>query len=899
MTATFIYWFIYFRSVPTEAPCPDLVEQHRLTGECIKLHPQLFSPLPDVSSIGQSTEVETPGDIVHKSTESFDCQATERFLEYPEPLEEDMGIDMGDLDSLLDAPLEPNYPKEHHRIPDCIVESVINEDPHREDTPVAFSESIGQRVGRQRQSRRSAFERAELANLVKGTSLSNSNSEVIQKINEDESEEAGLANNQEVQELSHQFDGDWPTEVSLEQRPLRKWNKQKKGEENGGAGVSQNDMNDETNAQPAPKLTEFQKLLDLIQTGVPDTEISISPSSSSCPNSESGDLEQDEPSRGDCEEGKLDLNRADRSTGELPDCVLGWKAPESCKETGLAKENITESQETGIMGVYGDVFDSDKEICSANLKSIDLPHSPADSSKFLVANAENSECGFDTEPQSGPTDENTKMYAQSDAEIGIGSHISEVDPSAELEAESCIHSGGSQDRKQLQGRRSGKQCKLALTFTQNCHGPPLNTLECSNSPGQSVINRQESINMDSAQCQTPRCNSTLTQEPSEPLTEVKSAQMKSLSPTHGVDERFSTQTEPQDFAFLWRLNQNPSVSHPADIRILSGNSSRFVPHLSAPGSTAAPSSDHREVPYRVVHDKGTQVEETQLGAAQDRQGDLCILRRHFKEVSDDTLLDLYDKCHQDLDWTTNLLLDSGEMFSKDEDSEIKEEDGSTSICCDTLERPEENSLRPNAADENHGEHMLSELREDTLQSFSGTIKESSENPSNASEQSFKAPFAPLADANVDKRHQKELSIPAPKHKMEQDSNQEHNSCTRSFDNDFFIEEPRFETEEDIASMNEVLRVLQEELDKLEGEERHKGEWRSEGRLAAERGRRHLDIQSVELKLPTEVALQLIELFGPVGVDPGEKHLFIPYNTHWSSFRIINIYFMMNKISQKF
>lgn len=859
-----MYWFIYFRSVPTEAPCPDLVGQHRLTGECINPHPQLFCPLPDVSSIGQSTEVETPGDIVHKSTKSFDCQATERFVEYPELSEEDMG----DLDSLLDAQLELNHPKEDHSIPDCIVEYVMNEDPHRDEVPVAFSETIGQRVGRQRQSRRSAFEQAELANVVKATSLSNSNSEVVQRIKEDKSNEVGLANNLVVQELSHPFDGDRPTEVSLEQRPLRKRDKHKKGEENEGTGVSQNDMNDETNVQPGPKLTEFQKLLDLIQTGVPDTETSISPLSSSCPNSESGELEQDEATKDDCEEGELGLNRADRSTGELPDCVLGWKAPESCRETDLSKENITENKESCIMGVYCDVLDSDKETRSASLKLIHLLDNPADISKFLVANTQNSEC---TEPQSGLTDENTKMYAQSDTEIGIGSHNSEVGPSAELEAESCINSGGSQDRKQLQGRRSGKQCKLALTFTQNCPRPPLNTLECSNSSVQSLITRQESINMDGGQCQTPRCNSNLSQEPNEPLIEGKSAQIKSLSPPHGVDQCFSTQTEPQDFAFLWRLNQNSGVNQPANIRVLSGNSSRFMPHSSTPGSTAASPSDHTEVPYRVVHEKGTQVDEMMLGPAEDRLGDLCILRRHFKEVSDDTLQDLYDKCHQDLDWTTNLLLDSGEMFSKDEDSEIKEEDCNTSICCDASERPKENSSVPNAADDNSVEHLLSDLKEETLQSSSEMIKESNENPSNGNEQSFKVPPAPLPDTNTDNPRQNELSIPEPEH----NSNQEHSTCTRSYDNEFFIEEPRFETEEDTATMNEVLRVLQEELDKLEGEERHKEEWRPEGRLAVERGRRHLDIQSVELKLPTEVALQLTELFGPVGVDSGKEQSFIP------------------------
>lgn len=857
------------QSVPTEAPCPDLVGQHRLPGECIKLHPQLFCPLPDVSSIGQSTEVETPGDILHKSTESFDCQPTGRFMEYPEMSEEDMGIDMSNLDPLLDAQLELNHLKEDHRIPDCIVESVMNEDPHGENMPVAFSDSIGQRVRRERQSRRSTFEHAELADLVKGTSLSNSNSEVEQKIKEDESKGTGLANDGVVKKNPQTFDGDWPTEESLEQRPMRKREKHKKREENEGTGVSQHDIKDKTNVQLGPKLTEFQKLLDLIQTGVPNTETSISPLSSSSPSSNSGELEQDEASRGDCEgEGELDLNRADRSTGELPDCVLGWKAAESCKETDLSKENITGNKESCIMGVYGGVFDSGKEMRSASLKSVHLSNDPADISKSLGSNAQNSECGFYTEPQSGLTDVNTKMYAQNDTEIGASSQISEVSPSAELEAESNVYSGGSQDRKQSQGRRSGKQCKLALTFTQNCAAPTLNTLERSNSSGQSVINRQESINMDSGQSQTPRCDSSLNQEPNEPLTEVKfEAQMKPPSPPDEADERFSTQTEPQDFAFLWRLNQNPGVSQPSDIRVLSGNSC-FVPHLSAPGATAAQPSDHREVPYRVVHEKGTQVEETELGAAQDRLGDLCILRRHFKEVSYDTLVDLYDKCHQDLDWTTNLLLDSGEMFSKDEDSEIKDDDCNTSISCEALERPEETRLLPNAADENRVEHLLSEVKEETPQSSSGTINELNENSSNVNGQSFKAPLALLPDTNTDNLPQKELSVPAAEHSVEQDNNQEHGARTGSYDDHFFIEELRFETEEDIASMNEILRVLQEELDKLEGEERHKGEWRPDGRLAAERGRRHLDIQSVELRLSTEVALQLTELFGPVGVDPG-------------------------------
>lgn len=67
-------------------------------------------------------------------------------------------------------------------------------------------------------------------------------------------------------------------------------------------------------------------------------------------------------------------------------------------------------------------------------------------------------------------------------------------------------------------------------------------------------------------------------------------------------------------------------------------------------------------------------------------------------------------------------------------------------------------------------------------------------------------------------------------------------------------------------MDEVHRLLQAELEEMEREEE-----RTERRLVEERRSRHLDIQRVELKLPTELALQLTELFGPVGVDPGNLH----------------------------
>lgn len=901
-----------FRLVSSEAPCPDLVGHPRLTEKFMKPRPQLFSSLPDVSSIGQTAEVETPEDIVHKSTESLNFQPTGGFMENPEMSEQDIEINTGDLDYELDAHLELNCPTEDRRIPDCIVESVMNEDFHGDELPVAFSESIRQRVRRERLSGRSGSERVEPADLVKDTSPSNSKTEGEQNIKKDEAEGVVLANDKAEKEIPKMFDyvGDWPTEGSLEQRPLRKTERHKNKERRENEGVSQDDK---TKVQLEPKVTEFQKLLDLIQTGVADVETSVSPLSSLSPSSDSEEFKKDEEvfvtfegshsSRANGEERELNLNMVGSSTGKLPDCVLDWKVADSCKETrtDLLKENKTENKDSSIVGGHGDMFETGKETCFSGLKST-YPTTPikADFSGIGGANVQNDECGlYAKHDWPDPTKVDTDNCAPNDTETcaeAAGGQISEVDQSPELEGsvevESGTCSGGSQDRKQRQGRRSGKQCKLALTFTQNCPVPSLNTLECPISSGQS-INRQESKNTDTEQNPIPKCDSLSPEPISDPLTEVKSdAQIQPALPPLEADECFSTQTEPQDFALLWRLNhqKNPDVStysQPSKIRVLSGNSSCFVPHLSASCSTAVQPSDHREVPNRVAHEKSTQVEENELGATQDRLEHLCILSRHFKQVNYDTLVDLYDKCHQDLDWTTNLLLDSGEMFFKDEDSENKEEDCAisdvdcnTSSPCGASGNSAETILRPLVMDENHDEHLPAGVKEEAPQSSSWTVIESNENSSNANGPSFEASLSPPRqkdhpDTNIDNPPQKDLSCPPAisklekcgdgEHKVEWENNQEHGAWARSFDDSFLIEESRFETEEDVASMNEVLRVLQEELDKIEGEERQKEEKRpGEGR------NQHLVIQSVELKLPTEVALQLTELFGPVGVDPGNE-----------------------------
>lgn len=887
----------------SEAPCPDLVEQPGLTEGCKKSCPQLFSSLPDVSSIGRSCEVGILEDSAHKSTESLNFQPTGRLAEKPEMSDGDDDMDLGELDSELDAQLELNQPIGDQRIPDCIVESVMNEDHRGDELPVAFSESIKQRVRRERPSRRSGFDMLEPADLVKDTQKSDSEEKEKPKGAEGVEMESDGGN----QMLD--FLGDWPSEGSLGQRQVRRRVRNKEG--TGEAeGVPQEANGNKTKVRPGP--TEFQKLLDLIQTGEAASQTDSSRSSSISPSSE-GESEEEEEAGGrssNSETREQNVNRVDSSRGELPDCVLDWKAADSCKvrESRLDHWEAlkTENEVISTRGGSDDVLEIDGETGSVDLKSAN-PTNPlsaliADSlviSKNVEANVQHDGAGghsiegeVGNEPSTGSPDVDTNDCTESDRENTAeadGSQISEVCQSpvceGSVEADSSAFIGGSQERKQRQGRRSGKQCKLALTFTQNCPASQ-NTLECPNTTAQNMNSDLNSINTDVES----NCNTSL--EPNIDLfSEPKSEAHLNPSSPPLVDKGCSTQTEPQDFALLWRLNRQDNPDEAAitsscqlcGIAILFGDSSRFVPEPSSPDSSLQ-SSGHREVPYRVVHEKGTQVEEKEVGTTQDRLESLRILSRHFKLVSFDTLEDLYDKCHQDLEWTTNLLLDSGERFFRDEDGEKEEEDGAwgeedqnTSSLCGALGKPVETRLCPDVLDEQHPQDLPTGFEEGTQRSTCGTVSNSDEGANKANETSLGVPTRnkEILDA-TSKSPQTEL-LPQAVNDRERGANIECKVASEadleggargiSFDDGVIIEDSRIEIEEEIASMDEVHRMLQAELDQMEREERQKEEGKTERRHKEGRSR-HLDIQSVELKLPTEVALQLTELFGPVGVDPG-------------------------------
>uniref|UniRef100_A0A3Q1FF34 NEDD4 binding protein 2 n=1 Tax=Acanthochromis polyacanthus TaxID=80966 RepID=A0A3Q1FF34_9TELE len=732
-----------------ETPCPDLVDQPGLTEKCKKSRPQLFSSLPDVSSVGRSGEVGMLEDGTHKSTESLNVQLSERSMDNLD-ISDGNDVDLGDLDSELDDQLSQlNRPNGDQRIPDCIVESVMNEDSCETEKPVAFSESIGQRVKRERPSRRSGFDNMEPADLVKDTNQEKT------KVEKSEGAELAAHMGEEERHKMLNFVGDWPSEGSLEQRQVRKRKTRVEvhGSEDEDASQECNDHEKTASTHSGPDLTELQKLFDLIQTGI----VAAEPSSSrSCSISLSSgeELEREDEAGG---------------LGELPDCVLDWKAADSCVVREINIDNIGRTiTET-----------TDRESLSNSRE--------------------------------------TRIEAE-------GNHISDTSQSVVSESSVETESGPfSQDKKQRQGRRSGKQCKLALTFTQNCP--------------DSLSNTQ-------------------------------------ASPLPLVDTGCFTQTEPQDFALLWRLNRTGSpddavVSVGSDIRVVSGDSSRFVPELSSAVSAAVAvhPSGHREVPYHVVHEKGTQVEEREFGVTQDRLKNLRILSRHFKLVSFDTLEDLYDKCHQDLEWTTNLLLDSGERFFRDEDCEgeeasaVDEEDQYTSTLHAASSEAVETSSCPVVLDQHQPEDKpeieTNVIKEGSQQSTCETATESDVSANNTEVSSFGGAAVPVTNndhldttSDLETSPQAEPSLPEAVREVERCDDTDHKVISES--------DLEGGTEDDMASLEEISRLLLDNLEEMERQKKERNE---------ERQNQHLSIQCVELKLPTELALQLTELFGPVGIDP--------------------------------
>ncbi|XP_032916027.1 NEDD4-binding protein 2 [Catharus ustulatus] len=122
-----------------------------------------------------------------------------------------------------------------------------------------------------------------------------------------------------------------------------------------------------------------------------------------------------------------------------------------------------------------------------------------------------------------------------------------------------------------------------------------------------------------------------------------------------------SQTEPQDFALLWRLEKK--MLFPETAKILQGRLDGFKPK-----DIDNASDSQEKIPYRVTYDKSTFVEESELINI-DESEELDTLCKLFESVSFEALKDLYERCNKDIDWATGLLLDSDEKLRKAVDAE--------------------------------------------------------------------------------------------------------------------------------------------------------------------------------------------------------------------------------------
>ncbi|XP_053528329.1 NEDD4-binding protein 2 isoform X2 [Artibeus jamaicensis] len=121
----------------------------------------------------------------------------------------------------------------------------------------------------------------------------------------------------------------------------------------------------------------------------------------------------------------------------------------------------------------------------------------------------------------------------------------------------------------------------------------------------------------------------------------------------GIEVGTCTQTEPQDFALLWKIEKN-KISVSDSVRVLIGRLDGFEPKAFNINMNL----DIQEtIPYRVMYDKSTFVEESELTSA-DESENLNILCKLFGSVSLEALKDLYERCDKDIIWATSLLLDS-------------------------------------------------------------------------------------------------------------------------------------------------------------------------------------------------------------------------------------------------
>ncbi|XP_026127192.1 NEDD4-binding protein 2-like [Carassius auratus] len=772
------------RSLPPCLSHPDLVGDSGLS----KLNTNLSSSFPDVSSVSQTYSTISAGEDESQISSYSSKESKETLLEGSGKPLSDL-LDAEALDLELDACLVDTEKELGNLSCGTTEEFVASAHETFPELPVAFSESIAQRVRRDRGK--------------------DKNGAVDQPVNFDPRIDSSGQDKEEgceVESLSEEkgvrpelldFVGDWPMESQGQRQGRRKNSRNNTVLESSVVEHKDNASADKDKQSDTEKLkiVEFQKLVDLLQGGINSSLQSAAPSKQATLHS---------PSFGG-KEGTLNLETV--VWPELPDCVLER--------------------------TFSECTDPSKDSSSPSKSRAD----PTEQATLVCV-----EKGTQDEVQQEDS-------VLSEEKCRLSPNVPES-----LCSKVVGDSESSLERRRGISRRVGKSCKLALTFTNQTPTSP-----CSESP---VI------------LHVPTVPALTGEPPSLPVLLCSCA---------------STQTQPQDFALLWRIDQQKCSELDSDfsssgVFVLEGNSLRFTPKTNEDQSAF-----QRGVPYRVVHEKGSQVEENDFRETHSKKENLEILSRHFRSVPMDILQDLYEKCHRDIEFTTNLLLDSGERLYK-----VDEEDGEGNDMGSLV--PDEESCEPSIkplemvmgsesdssispkfqesifsdvsqADDDWSPGLSSQSKVEGSDEACITMKKCESETSFASE-GTKVQLEVTA-ANKE-QEQPDKTGPGQEEALETQC-ENVVQCLEGALKEGSEEEEEEEHEETRAEVNAITHLLLCQVDEMERKEEEERRERERERKRAGQGRREpnsMDIQTLELKLPTELALQLSELFGPVGVSPG-------------------------------
>ncbi|XP_050752637.1 NEDD4-binding protein 2 [Gymnogyps californianus] len=215
----------------------------------------------------------------------------------------------------------------------------------------------------------------------------------------------------------------------------------------------------------------------------------------------------------------------------------------------------------------------------------------------------------------------------------------------------------------------------ALETVDVLHGTPVNTAEQLDAKSLHM-HQPETVASETVGEKKPQQNKRMRKHHKLALTFTNNnlphpKEEEHLSMLHTAEEKQDTcslrqksshsQTESQDFAILWRLEKK--MLFPEITKVLHGRLDGFKPK-----DVDNASDSQEKIPYRVMYDKSTFVEESELINI-DESEKLNMLCKLFESVSFEALKDLYERCNKDIDWATGLLLDSDEKLCKDVDTE--------------------------------------------------------------------------------------------------------------------------------------------------------------------------------------------------------------------------------------